>query len=604
MADPIRQEIQTTYDGKGVEGAVKGMNALDRGNDELARSTETRAQKMARLQDELVELIAKQDQYEREAKEAGQSDEIATRHGEARRQQIARLSTEIAQETKYQNMAAEAVDRAAGSHERASGRVGLMAQGYQSALAAAQGLVGGLIGVGGLMAALQAIRAEMEENVKAAREFAEASLNLQFMSDQFKPQEREFIGQAAEFSGRQPVEVAGAMADLKSRFPNLSDEQTQKLFMEVGETARTTPAPLSALVQAFSTIRQYESDPQKVQNILRASITQSGVSDPAQLSPLMAKFMGLGQQLNLSAGQSAGAVAAATGLGLAPEESITGLRNIALSLQGKGTPDGAKVLKRLKIDRTNFLHALDQLAEANNAGLLKTKDIEDIGGRESVAVLSSLLDKERLADFQAKIKSVADAQQSPRDLTAEAIKQQFESDPLQETNFKLKRAEAEASTQKAGDVESMRTSLARQIIENRMRRDEIPPYLEKEKLWFFDAYTGFGGSPEDAASFVAPYSQKKSYRHDVEQGLREAVGDVPAATQPAASIDAGADVGGSLNQGLFEKLLEAVRGDSLRDAIGELTEEMRRLRNEPVVPRVQVDAHIDTSRLERQRSDR
>lgn len=216
-------------------------------------------------------------------------------------------------------------------------------------------------------------------------------------------------------------------------------------------------------------MNQSEQDPLKAQNIFRATIVQAGRSDPAVVAPLIARFQGVGEQTaGLSPAQAAGVVAGATGLGINPDEAITGIRNVALAISGQGTPEGNKRLRRAGVDRSDFLEALQQISDAVQAGKLKPADLEVIGGRESVSVLSKLADPSALSDFRAKVRAVEEAAQSPDSLIQQALQSQLAVDPLQQFNLGLKRAEAEESTLRAQDRKAQELELARKVYEVEM----------------------------------------------------------------------------------------------------------------------------------------
>lgn len=381
---------------------------------------------------------------------------------------------------------ATATDRSADAQDRESkelrsaGQNAIQAERGWSMLTAAKtrmigamtGVVAGLVGASGVSAALRTVEQDLERTTQKSREFAEASLNLQYLNESFNPQERAFVGQAAIAAGRQPVEMIRAFAGLKSRFPGESQENVQALMMEVAQTARTTDAPLSDLTNSFATIYQFTGNAQQSQNILRESIIQAGSDNPAVLAPLMARFMGIGQAVGLQPGQSAGAVAAATGLGLSPEVSVTGLTNVALALQGKGTPEGAKILRKLGIKQGDDLFGT--LEKLSGAGL-KTGQLESIFGREGLPVASQLSDANQLADFLAKVAKVQEASTTSRDLTGEAIADQEAADPLTAANQRIKELEARIAMQQNQDVEALRFDQLRKEQETILRSQGAGP---------------------------------------------------------------------------------------------------------------------------------
>ncbi|MEL7087795.1 MAG: hypothetical protein AAGL98_05035, partial [Planctomycetota bacterium] len=346
--------------------AAEAVAQLTQAGNQAEAADQTRMQGLAETKRELGELVRTQDRYEREIRE-GAAATAATEQAEQERvQQIDRLGRELAEERRIQERVTAAVRR----HEAAQDQAAVSGNRYGDVIDTMSGrmaaFVLSIVGTGGAVRALQVMGEELDRRIEQTREFAEAQLNLQFLGSTFNEQEREFLGRAAEAGGRSPVEVARAYTSLRSRFSDRSDAELQELFLEITETGITTDAGLEELTEAFAGLFAENNDSGRSQNILRESITQAGVGDPAVLARLFGKFLGPGQQLgNISEAESAGLVAASTALDTrAPEEQATGLRTVLLALLGNRSDQQQEIVDRAGIDTTNLLTVLDTLGQA------------------------------------------------------------------------------------------------------------------------------------------------------------------------------------------------------------------------------------------------
>ncbi len=448
-------------------------------------------------------------QHEQRVERVEQADDTAIATSQRRQGQIDRLNRTLAEQQRFQQRVNQGIaqystsaERAASSSAEAASSGGLFSGMLEGLATRVASVVSGLIGVGGLLTALQLIRQEMEENARAARKFAEDSLDLQFLSPTFNEQERKFVGRAAIFAGRKPSETALAFGGLKSFFPGASDRELQTLFMEVAETARTTPTSLSVLTKAFTGIYAETRNAQKAQNILRETITQAGSSDPAVISGLLGKFFGPGIQIgHLKPGEAAGAVAAVTGLTTQqPEEQVQGLLTFMLQVMGKGSPEASKILEREKIDRSDFFKAIEQIGTAVNEGRISSSEFETVASREGIKVASALIDPTKRREFFGKINAVQTTAASNRDITREAIQAQFGADRLQALNFAAKQAEAEEAMLETQDQNSQELLLAQQILQNELRKRGVGP-VRRFLAERFQETAQFAGSDAESSTW-------------------------------------------------------------------------------------------------------
>lgn len=364
-------------------------------------------------------------------------------------------------------------------------------------------LVAGMLGTNGVIAVYRMLNEEMERNARLTREAADAQLDLQYLSQTFDPQEREFVNRAAVAAGRQLPETLRAYAGLKSFFPGLDDQTLQSLFLQIAETAVTTTAPLETLTGAFQGLFDVTRDPQQAQNILRQTIVQGGRSDPGVISKLLGKFLGPGINVGgLSPAQAAGAVAGVTGLTTQqPEEQVQGLLTFMLQVMGDSPPEVKRLLAKAGVDTSQgFFPAIEGITSAVNRGALSKAQFQTIVSREGIKVASALLDPTKRAEFFAKINRVVEAGASDRDLTADAIANQFRADPTAARNYAIKQAEAREQIMRAQDADALEIELGAKLLENTLYEQGMNVVGRKSALGLYRSLTAFGMAPENAAS--------------------------------------------------------------------------------------------------------
>ncbi len=467
---------------------------------------ETREKSLAELSKELTELIKVENEHAVKVKAGYQATSEEEQKSQARKVRIDEITRELGKQEAAQRQATDAVKKSADAFSENKTEAG----GLNGTLSNLRGEIVGMISgyftlatvLGVARTALQAQRQELEENIKKTRELAQASLDLQFQSQTFNPNDRAFVNEQAVLGGRSPVEVAKAYADLKSRFPQFSDEENQALMARIVESGTTTSGGLSSIVDAFSTISQYERDPVKAQNIFRESIVQGGVSDPSKISPLFAQFLPVGRQIaGLSTAQSAGAVAAATGLGLNPADAVTALRNVALSISGKGTPEGMRVLASAGINRSDFFGALGQISEGVQNGRIQKSDLEKIAGREGVALMATLADPAQLKEFMGKVNKVVDSGTSSTNITSDAIAGQ-QTDEITRLNMEVAQQIALKEVFSSSDPGALQMEKTRLEMLNQMKLRGSSAFARWAADSTYWAGSSLGLGPQDSAGLA------------------------------------------------------------------------------------------------------
>lgn len=530
MADEIKTRITV----EGAPEAVQNVQKIADAERQFAQATEEtgdrvrragdaeqqRTQSIAAMRAELRDLIAADREYRNALESGATAAELSTQgveHRKARIDELARsiaraedaeeqLNTETRRSIDAHRQQAQAVDQNAASGGRFS-RI------MDSVIGSVRGLLSPVAGIAALQQAYAAWRHEIEltnerlrENAELVNRSVEANTNLAFLGT--TPEQRDFAAEAAAKAGRDPNEGSRVYADIISRRSQASEEERRAIYEQALETGKTTDAPLQAIADALLTIQKFEPDAQKAQNILFQTIKEAGVSDPAKVSPLLARFLGLDLG-GLSVGEKAGFVAAATGLGLGPEESVTGLRNLLLGVSGAGTPQGNEIFDRIGLtrsERNDFKGALVELAQAYESGLIKPEEIEFIAGREGLAVTAALVDENVLRTALAQVESVGRAQNSTSDLTSQEIDLRFKQDPRLETEFETRVSRYTGQVVRQRDTYAQKVQRAREIIttelDNAIASGKVT-YGEREAaLKRFDELVARGYSPYQAAQAV------------------------------------------------------------------------------------------------------
>lgn len=486
-------------------------------------------ERLAALEKRIIELT----------QQSGQAAAAAGKAADDREDKVKRVAGAIEGEAKASQHAAtatarletnlEATTRAARESGDAHTRAGRETSGFgdvvESLTGRVSGLVSGLAGGAGLMAALQALEQQLQRNIDKTREYMEASLDLQFQSREFSQGERDFVGKMAIFAARPVIETASAYAKWRSRFPELSEQESQEAFMQVMGTSMTTNAPLEKVSDAYAPLRQAEPNAQKAQNILDEAMIAAGESDPAKMAPLFGKYMEIGRKAGkMTTAEAAGAVAASTGLGIgAPEEAVTGLRNATFAIMGQGTPEGKKVLRKAGVDGDNFFKSLEQVQQAVESGRIEGSELEAIGGKEASGFLYAIADREKLRAFLDKVEGVRRAAENPADLTAQKIESHLRDDPMQALNFHIRRKEAEVAVAEATDLDAMQKALVRVTIQARMREENVNAAIQATTLKTYDTLVAADGDPVKAAGLSAPLGRADAYERAARGELDRAV---------------------------------------------------------------------------------
>ncbi|MEA3366668.1 MAG: hypothetical protein U9R68_00990 [Planctomycetota bacterium] len=361
------------------------------------------------------------------------------------------------------------------------------------------GLAAGVVGIQQITRAIQAQTRALEENAEAAAKQQNALLRLQFLGDFFqeKPELRKEVGALAEFGRRPFEEVAGAWYNLRSKNAALSSEGRMGILREALEMGRTDPEmPLDQLVDMFSLYAKQsgETDANRIQNVLQQTITEAGGSG-ADVAAYMPRFLPIGISGGLSPSQAAGLWAYGTTQESEASVATTGLRAIMMGLQGKGTPQGAKLLQQYGVTQNmGFFEKLKALSAAD----IDLATAETLFQREGAAMgLAMLRDPDAL---MRTIGSVTGADTGAVDLTRAKIEGLMGTDEVAKMEEDLRLLDVNLQNVRASDTEAMRNMQALKEREIMWRKAGVPEYLIKTNLAGAKMMMGFGLSPEVAFS--------------------------------------------------------------------------------------------------------
>jgi hypothetical protein len=402
------------------------------------------------------------------------------------------------------------------------------ADGYQHAEAKSESYFGkfvkwtiGAVGfakvIGEITKAIQMQTQAMEENARVAESQQNSLLRLQFLGEFFKekPELRQEVMALSEYGRRPFEEVAGAYYNLRSKASSLSQDQQSSILKEALEMGRTDPAmPLNTLVDMFSLYAKLtgSKDMNRVQNVLQKTVEQAGGTG-ADVAAYMPQFLPVGLSGGLSGAQAAGLWAYVTTQTSSPSIATTGLRATFMGLQGKGTPESAKLLKQLGIsDNMDFTTKINTLSSAYRAGTFGLGEAEQVAGREGSSILLSMLQNPK--DMAQIMSNVVAADRGDIDITGSMIKQLMGSDPTAQSEENIRLLGVAVANQKARDPDALKTKEMKLRQEYVMREKGTPEYGISLMNSILGVSTGFGVDPNSIESF-------QGYTPAMETSLKE-----------------------------------------------------------------------------------
>ncbi|MEM6551773.1 MAG: phage tail tape measure protein [Planctomycetota bacterium] len=515
MADPqpIKQKIETDYDGRGVQQATQSIEGMGSKVADASEELQQQAQRTQQLRTALTALIAAEDRYQREVQGTEAANDEAERAAEDRRVEIDRLGRELADVTEAERRHRRELDRVVNKHRQANaeigrtrGLIGGLGRLWQSATSGIKGYVAGFIGFAAVTRLIQAQNQELQQNLQLMRDLANAQRDFLFLGGDETPREKDAILQGARVIGGKDAQeqLTRTFAQLKSQTSTLGTEDRIALFNELVQTSLTTETAPTDLVELFAKGRQFIDDPNRLQNVIAQTIIESPESDPSAIARLLPQTLPLGQAAGLSPEEVAGLTSFFAGRAGSPEVGVTALRSVILRLQAQGSDQQEQLKDQLGIDDEQSLLAnLQALAQARRAGSLDLTALKGLVGEEPAAVLSSALDA---PDQQAQIIGrIVEAGQSPRDITGERLARVLRENPAIANELRTRQLEFAVAEQQRAKADS-RVQQARLLLEKQLLEEDVAPFIRRGLLKAFDTAVASGASAETALFTTNPFN--------------------------------------------------------------------------------------------------
>lgn len=361
--------------------------------------------------------------------------------------------------------------------------------------------------------AIEANSRAMEENARIIESQQQSLLRLQFLGDYYKerPELRKEVAAYAEMGRRQPEEVADAMYSLRSKASKLTETQQRDILVQALETGRTDPAmPLNTLIDMYTLYSKLTgaTDANRTQNVLQRTIEQAGGTG-ADVANYMPQFLPLGLSGGLTGAESAGLWAYATTQTASPAIATTGLRATFMGLQGKGSPEGQKLLTKLGIDPAMpFRQKIQILAKQYASGQLSLADAEQIAGREGASIMLSLA--QNPAAMEATIGSVVAADTGNMDITRDMITGLMGTDEIARMEENIRLLNVSEKNLKAQDVDSLKSKQLRDAMKYALRKKGAPEWFISYSDWLSGNIAGTGVNYDTFASMYGVNNESLS----------------------------------------------------------------------------------------------
>ncbi len=400
-----------------------------------------------------------------------------------------------------------------------------------------------VVSLASVAAAIRIVTGVINANKQALNEHADVAvaqqqklLRLQYLGDLFKerPELRKEVGALSEFGRRPFEEVADAWYNLRSKGGALSQQQRDSIMREALEMGRTDPdLPLDTLIDMFSLYAKKtgEQDANRIQNVLQQTVTEAGGSG-ADVARYMPQFLPIGIGGELTGAQAAGLWAYATTLGDAAV-ATTGLRAVFMGLEGKGSPEGKKILKKLGVRKDmDFFEKIARLGEASGEGRFDLAMAEQVAGREGSALLLDLIKDP--AELNRVIGNVVGVDRGDIDLTATKIEELMGTDEVARLEEDIRGIDIQIANAKGADVHALRWRKKMREREMSMRRAGRSAYSIGIDRAVSEFFGGSGRDPERVPSKVIGdptyTAEEQEQRRELEQQLmnRDEPEPVPA----------------------------------------------------------------------------
>lgn len=369
----------------------------------------------------------------------------------------------------------------------------------------------GLIGGAGLAKAMgftqrqaEAMLQSLEQSAAAADKLVQAMLDLHALSFKYNPEDEQFVQREAESSGRPIDEVGSAYTGFKSATGHLNPQQQREIFhAAVTVPGMATAGGLAPLATFAARASRYESDPQKLANMMAAAVQQGGEPDPATLFEYGSQLLESGKQAGLEAEDTLGLLAFGS-KGMPTAQAATQLRNVMLRLQLDANT--GKVLRRYGVNEAGFFDKLDALRQKDVSGA----DLVAMVGIENSGMLSSLLSN--YDDVQRIQAEMDKAKGSASSIYGDFLEDMAEKSPQFRTRLKKMQEQQAEQNITAADQQAMNAAVARSVVERHLRAAQgagkLTPREVQRRLKYFDDVIGRGGDPVLAARGLEVYPEE------------------------------------------------------------------------------------------------
>ena|GEM_PF-4665734 len=398
----------------------------------------------------------------------------------------------------------DAADDAGAQATGAEGRFSRFTGVFRRGLSVLHSFAGGLVGVGGIVAALNATREAAEHARKAIESYADAMAATLALSKD--PKLLEIATRASIESGRSIKEVGPALFSIVSGTAGATVEQQQALLKESLEIGKAEPqvplGQISELLIRLFNVSGRRLTPQQIQN-LAIKAEDLGQIDIGQLARFLPRPLKPGQVAGLELSETAAMFALISQV-LKPELASTATERIIMQLAAP-TDESTKVLDRLGVDRSGgVLQTVAALAEINRRTPLTAGQLRGLVGEgPGAAGLPVLL--EQYGQFLLNVEAISGAlAEGAPDLGREKVKYLRETLPGFTAVERTRQEQQRIETRHREDEEATLAQLIRERYERYLMEEGYIPARRWLLLQGFDLSRWLGASGETALRFSMP----------------------------------------------------------------------------------------------------
>lgn len=410
----------------------------------------------------------------------------ATREGE----QATEESTRATQQSEQaQRRAAGAMREAGDEADKHANKQGLLGRTMNGVIGSITGMVSGFVGVGGLVAAFQAVLEaadqyiqRLEKIIKLQTDAARATLDLHAINQTFDQGEEDFVQAFANATGRDFAESAGVITQFRSANAALTrDKQNELINQSLIPLALSTDQDLGSLAKFIGRIAPTTSDPREINNLVTQSVSLAGEANPDE-------FLGRAGQLLVS-GNAAGLDNAETLALLAYGSSkldtsiaSTQLRNVFKKLSADANVRGHLSQSGISVDG-DPLDILRQIAASDLGG----EQVVGLFGIENSDVVESILSEiDTVNRFVDETRGAVDGPDKANAFLRDLI----EKSPRHAAAIQLAQLQQQVQEAQRGNERAQTFKVARTLIERELERAAAAGVIDQTtvatRLDYFD----------------------------------------------------------------------------------------------------------------------